>query len=189
MMTLEASFEDNPGRADEGFPKGRPSDRHRRDALQRMAVGAALGPLLLMPQMPAWAHHGWSSFDLERPLYLHGRAVEVKWRNPHAELVLERSGAPLPGDLARRSVPPQIAQVDGAGLLAKARLPQRGDGRWMVELAPLTRMGQWKIPEITAGTELSVRGFTFAGEKGEPVLRAEYLFLGSAIYGLRSSPA
>ena len=37
----------------------------------------------------AWAHHGWSSFDQERPIYLEGRAADVKWRNPHAELVLE----------------------------------------------------------------------------------------------------
>jgi len=50
-------------------------------------------------------------------------------------------------------------------------------------------MGQWKIPEITAGTEMAVLGFTFADEKGEAILRAEYLFLGSQVYGLRSSPA
>jgi len=59
----------------------------------------------------------------------------------------------------------------------------------LVELAPLTRMGQWKIPEITAGMEIAVLGFTFTDEKGEAILRAEYLFLGDQIYGLRSSPA
>lgn len=161
----------------------------RRRALQRIGTGAASALGLWALATPATAHHGWSSFDLERPLYLSGRAVEVKWRNPHAELVLERSGAGLPADLARRSMPPQVAQVDGPGLLAKARLPQRADTRWLVELAPLTRMGQWKVPEITAGTELAVLGFTFAGEKGEAVLRAEYLFLGTVVYGLRSGPA
>ena len=50
----------------------------------------------------AWAHHGWSSFDQNRPIYLEGRAVEVKWRNPHAELVLELpEKATLPADLAQ----------------------------------------------------------------------------------------
>ena len=137
----------------------------------------------------AWAHHGWSSFDQDRPIYLHGRASDVKWRNPHAELVLERSTLPIPSDLAQRPVPPQVAQVDGRGLLARAVLPQRSDARWMVELAPITRTDQWQVPELRNGVELAVLGFTFAGEKGEPILRAEYLFLGEKVYGLRSRPA
>jgi hypothetical protein len=45
------------------------------------------------------------------------------------------------------------------------------------------------VPEIKNGTDLAVLGFTFAGEKGEAVLRAEYLFLGGQVYGLRSGPA
>ena len=32
----------------------------------------------------AHAHHGWSSFDQDRPIYLEGTARDVKWRNPHA---------------------------------------------------------------------------------------------------------
>jgi len=34
-----------------------------------------------------------------------------------------------------------------------------------------------------------VLGYTTSGEKGDPVLRAEYLFVGGRAYGLRSSPA
>lgn len=156
----------------------------RRLFLATLATGAASGLT-----SPVWAHHGWSSFDQERPLYLQGRASEVKWRNPHAELVLERTARTLPADLAQRPVPAQVAQVDGRGLLARAALPQRSEARWLVELAPLTRMEQWQIPEIKAGTELSVLGFTFAGEKGEAILRAEYLFLEGKVFGLRSRPA
>jgi hypothetical protein len=33
-----------------------------------------------------------------------------------------------------------------------------------------------------------VVGFTYRDESGEPVLRAEYLFVGDRAYGLRSSP-
>lgn len=152
------------------------------------AAAAATGPVAWWGA-PAWAHHGWSSFDQDRPLYLQGRASEVKWRNPHAELTLERSAVPLPSDLAQRPVPPQVAQVDGRSLLARAALPQRPDARWLVELAPLTRMEQWQVPEIKNGAELAVLGFTFTGEKGEAVLRAEYLFLNGQVYGLRSRPA
>ena len=60
---------------------------------------------------------------------------------------------------------------------------------WEIELAPLTRMEAWQVAEIKPGTELSVLGFTFNDEKGEPVLRAEYLWVGGKAYGLRSSPA
>lgn len=138
----------------------------------------------------ARAHHGWSSFDLERPLFLEGRATQVAWRNPHVELELELPGElRLPTDLASRVVPLQQANVDGPGLLKAARLPTRRERRWQVELAPLTRMQAWKVPEIRNGDSLAVLGFTFAGERGEAVLRAEYLWLGGKVYGLRSSPA
>ena len=157
----------------------------RRDVLR---TTGALGLVGSVPM--AWAHHGWSSFDQERPIYLAGRAVEVKWRNPHVELVLElKSLLTLPADLAKRTVPAQSAQVDGRGLLGKAVLPTRRDRRWEIELAPLSRVGQWQVPEVGVGTELEVLGFTFTGEKGSPLLRAEYLFLGGKTYGMRSSPA
>jgi hypothetical protein len=50
-------------------------------------------------------------------------------------------------------------------------------------------MAQWRIPEIRPGTAVAVVGFTFAEEKGDAVLRAEYLFLDGKTYGLRSGPA
>lgn len=140
--------------------------------------------------LPALAHHGWSSFDQERPLYLAGRASKVVWRNPHGELELELPEAPsLPADLKQRELPRQSAPVDGPALLARTQLPTRRDRRWMVELAPLTRLSAWGVEEIKPGTELAVIGFTFTGEKGEAVLRAEYLFVAGKAYGLRSSPA
>ena len=91
--------------------------------------------------------------------------------------------------MAQRTLPAQSAPVDGKALLAKAVLPTRPDKRWEIELAPLTRLQAWKVPEIKPGTRLSVLGFTFTGEKGEAILRAEYLFLDGKVYGLRSSPA
>lgn len=146
------------------------------------------GSALLAP--PAWAHHGWSSFDQNRPIYLEGKARKVVWRNPHVEFELEvPAELKLPADLARRPVPAQSAPVDGPKLLAAAQLPKRKDKVWEIELAPLTRMEAWQVAEIKPGTELSVLGFTFTEEKGEPVLRAEYLWVGGKAYGLRSSPA
>lgn len=140
--------------------------------------------------LSARAHHGWSSFDPDRPIYLEGTVRKVRWQNPHAELELETPAElKLPADLAQRAVPAQASPVDGKALLAKTVLPTRKDRRWEVELAPLTRMQAWQVQEIKPGTAVSVVGFTLREEKGDAVLRAEYLFVDGKAYGLRSSPA
>lgn len=156
----------------------------RRTLLQAgaLALGGVTGA--------ARAHHGWSSFDQNRPIYLEGKAVQVAWRNPHAELVLEvPENLAVPAGLAQRPVPPQSASVDGAALLTRATVPTRKDRRWEIELAPIFRMNQWQVPEVKVGDTIAMVGFTFEGERGEPVLRVEYLFIGDKTYGLRSSPA
>jgi len=138
----------------------------------------------------AHAHHGWSSFDPERPLFLQGRVVSVKWQNPHAELVVELPpDYKLPADLASRPVPSQSANVDGKALLARAQAPSRQERRWEIELAPLTRLEAWKVAPPKVGDTVGVLGYTFKEEKGEPILRAEYLYVDGKAYGLRSSPA
>ncbi|MCU0924818.1 MAG: DUF6152 family protein [Hydrogenophaga sp.] len=160
--------------------------------MQRRALIRHTGAWAGLALLPGWAHahHGWSSFDQDRPIYLEGRAVEVKWRNPHAELVLELPDTlNLPADLARRPLPAQVAGVDGPALLARTSLPKRRDKRWEIELAPLTRLGQWQMPEIKPGASVALVGFTFKGEQGPALVRAEYVFLDGKTYGLRSSPA
>ena len=135
------------------------------------------------------AHHGWSSFDQDRPLFLQGRVVSVKWQNPHAELVVELpADYRVPADVASRVVPPQSAAVDGKALLARAAAPTRKDRRWEVELAPLTRLEAWKMPPVQVGATVGVLGYTFKDEKGDAILRAEYVFVDGKAYGLRSSP-
>jgi hypothetical protein len=155
---------------------------NRRDLLASGVLGAVL-PV-------AWAHHGWSGFDQDRPIYLEGKAVKVVWRNPRAEIDLELPAAlQLPADLAKRSVPAKSAAVDGPKLLAAAQLPKRRDKVWEIELAPLTRMQAWNVPEIRVGDSVAVLGYVAPEEKGDPVLRVEYLFHAGKVYGLRSSPA
>jgi Family of unknown function (DUF6152) len=159
----------------------------KEPSMQRRHLLAA-SALAFAPR--AFAHHGWSGFDPTRPVYLEGKVVKVAWRNPHAELTIELApDLKLPADLARRAVPAQSASVDGPGLLSRAVLPTRRDKVWQIELAPLTRMEAWKVPETKVGDTVSVLGFAAQGEQGEAVLRAEYLFAGGKAYGLRSSPA
>lgn len=152
----------------------------RRDLL---LLGAAVLPGL------AAAHHGWSSFDQDRPIWIEGEAASVAWRNPHAEVKLRiAADLKLPADLATRAWPAQSAGIDGAALARKAVLPTRRDRVWEVELAPLSRMEAWKVAEIRPGQRIGVLGYAAVGEKGEAVLRAEYLVVGEQAYGLRSSP-
>lgn len=154
---------------------------------RRLLTAAAIAGLGVSP---ARAHHGWSGFDADRPLYLQGRAARVRWQNPHAQLELEiPAGLKLPADLAKRPVPAQQAAVDGSALLSKAAVPRRTERVWTIELAPLTRMQAWKVPEIKPGDAVEVVGFGYPNDQGEPVLRAEFLFLGGQVYALRSSPA
>ena len=157
----------------------------RRDVLKTCAVWSVAGIGL-----PTLAHHGWSSFDQDRPIYLEGKVVKSVWQNPHVELLIDLPAAlKLPADLAQRTLPAQSAPVDGKALLAKAVVPTRQDKRWEIELAPLSRVQAWNIGEIKPGDSVAVLGFTFTGEKGAAILRAEYLFVAGKIYGLRSSPA
>ena len=152
-------------------------------------LGALTAPWLAVPQV-VLAHHGWSSFDQDRPIYLEGKVIAVRWANPHAELDIEvPANLKLPADLVKREVPAQTAPVDGRALLARASVPTRKDRQWEIELAPLTRMEAWKVPEIKVGATVSMLGFTLIGEKGEAVLRVEYLYLPGRAYALRSSPA
>jgi Family of unknown function (DUF6152) len=154
---------------------------HRRTVL--------LASLTSLP-LPALAHHGWSSFDQNRPLWLQGKAVKVAWKNPHAEFDLNvAANLALPPDLASRTVPAQSAPVDGPGLLRAARLPTRRDRRWHIELAPISRLEAWKVPPVKDGDEVGLLGFSFAEEKGEALMRVEYLFHAGQVFGLRSAPA
>ena len=49
--------------------------------MERRLLLAALAAAPLMPAAVR-AHHGWSGFDQDRPLYLEGRAAKVSWRSP-----------------------------------------------------------------------------------------------------------
>ena len=157
---------------------------------RRQWILASLGLPAATAWSLAWAHHGWSSFDQERPIYLEGRVAKVKWQNPHAELEIDvPASLKVPADLGKRTIPAQSAPIDGKALLARAVVPNRKDVRWELGLAPLTRMEAWKIAEIKPGTQVSVVGFTMKEEKGDAVVRVEYLYVDGKAYALRSSPA
>ena len=134
------------------------------------------------------AHHGWSSFDESKPIYLEGVVKSVKWQNPHAEVMLEVNRAEPPAALARFTIPKQSAHVDAVTVIGSAKAPSRKDAVWEVEFAPLTRMDAWRVAPIKAGEKIAVIGYTFKDEKGEATLRVEFLIGNGRVTPLRSSP-
>lgn len=146
----------------------------------------AAGSAALVPAPPAWAHHGWSSFDQDKPLYLSGTVRSVRWQNPHAEFVLTvPKDLALPADLSGRKLPAQSHTVDGAALLKRAALPAQAAGEWEIELAPLSRMSAWQVQELKPGDRVELIGYALEGKR---VFRVEYLFANGKVAGLRSSP-
>lgn len=135
-----------------------------------------------------FAHHGWSSFDETKPIYLEGIVKSVKWQNPHAEFMLEVNGAAPPAALTRFAVPKQSANIDAVMILGTAKAPTRKDKVWEVELAPITRMDSWKLAPVKVGEKISVVGYTFKDDKGEAILRVEFLVGNGKVTPLRSSP-
>ena len=136
----------------------------------------------------ASAHHGWSSFDETRPIYLEGTVKSVKWQNPHAEVMLEVNRSEPPAALARFAIPKQSAIVDAVTVIASAKAPTRKDAVWEVEFAPITRMDAWKVAPIKAGEKIAVIGYTFKDEKGDATLRVEFLIGNGKVTPLRSAP-
>ncbi len=136
----------------------------------------------------ASAHHGWSSFDETKPIYLEGVVKSVKWQNPHAEVMLEINRVEPPAAITRFAIPKQSAPVDAVTILGTAKAPTRKDAVWEIEFAPITRMDAWKVAPIKAGEKIAVVGYTFKDEKGEATLRVEFLIGNGKVTPLRSSP-
>lgn len=51
--------------------------------MKKLIIAAALCTL------PAYAHHGWSEYDQEKPLTLTGKVVESGYEHPHGHIRLE----------------------------------------------------------------------------------------------------
>ena len=163
------------------------SHTHTNAARRRLAL-TALGSILV-PSV-TWAHHGWSSFDIEQPVYLEGKVTKSTWKNPHAELIVTiPTGMKVPPDLASRNVPGQSANLDAKAILSKAAVPKRQAKTWELELAPLTRMELWQVAEIKVGATVAVVGYALKAGIAEAVVRVEYLWVDGKVYALRSSPA
>lgn len=147
-----------------------------------------LGVPATLLALRAGAHHGWSSFDETKAFCFEGEVVALRWQNPHADVELQVTGdLAVPPEVARLQVPAQQASVDGARILAGAQPAPRA-GVWTCELAPLTRIAAWNVPQPAVGERIAVVGY-LRPEATELRTRAEFVLIGGRVYPLRSLPA
>jgi hypothetical protein len=156
--------------------------------MKRRSLLLATPAFMLTPRVTL-AHHGWSSFDETRPIYLEGKVTKVKWQNPHAEIVMEINHRAMPATVAQLDSPKQQAAIDPKVVIPKAVAPTRKDKNWEVEFAPIFRMEAWKMTAPKEGDNVAVIGYTFKDEKGSATLRVEYWLVGGKAVPLRSMPA
>jgi hypothetical protein len=75
-----------------------------------LALFAVLA-LAVVEATPAFAHHGWSSYDNSRPLALTGTVTELSYSYPHATIRLDVAGKSWLAVLA----PPSRLSARGIG--------------------------------------------------------------------------
>jgi DNA/RNA endonuclease YhcR with UshA esterase domain len=61
-------------------------------AMRALFSAAVIGLAALALAAPASAHHGWGSYDSSKTVTIEATIVDVKYENPHVEIVLEAQG-------------------------------------------------------------------------------------------------
>ena len=59
----------------------------------RIAVAALASLAFAGVAIPAWAHHGWESYDAQKQQKVTGTITELKWEQPHAILWIDVKGS------------------------------------------------------------------------------------------------
>jgi Family of unknown function (DUF6152) len=130
---------------------------------RRPAIGlAAAGLLFAAGATGALAHHGWSSYDSSTLLRMSGRMVEVDYRNPHVQVVIEVPAEPEEDG---------TIEDEPLYLLAVLAPPARSEGRGMPRAA------------FQLGEMATVEGYKSRDEERE--MRAERITIGSTTVDLR----
>ena len=109
----------------------------KKNSWRRAVLGLALAALLSVPA--AEAHHGWSSYNTQVPLYLEGTRRRSQWRNPHPELVVVIEAPARAVDPSKVSA----AVRRGRGRSSETRWLARKPpvpGRYAVHLPPIARL-------------------------------------------------
>jgi hypothetical protein len=129
------------------------------------AVLGAVTAASLAYDPPAYAHHGWSSFNTCHAYYANGTVTYVRWGNPHSEVRLKIEGTALPGNWSERPLPQGADERDGKATIASAR-PYGGEHQELhLVLAGPSWMERWGLSRpLKVGEKIEVVGFLGAAD-------------------------
>ncbi|MGI9024967.1 MAG: DUF6152 family protein [Burkholderiaceae bacterium] len=82
--------------------------------LLKKRATSALAAALVAFAAPAFAHHGWSDYDADKPLTLNGTIKTSSYENPHATIALDVSGKVYTVILA------PVSRMEGRGAAREA---------------------------------------------------------------------
>ena len=117
----------------------------------------------------SWAHHGWSYFDTRTPYYLEGTIQEVRWQNPHVEVVLDvPESVELPEGFSNMAFPQELVDLGFREQLGDLAAPENAAGTWTLVLAPISRLTRWGMSEAPQVSQiLRAVGFVSCEEEHE----------------------
>jgi hypothetical protein len=121
--------------------------------------------LTLLPTVPVFAHHGWSTFDTRHAYYVTGTVTYVRWGNPHSEVKLRVEKVNLPANFAERELPSGGNERDGRETLASARAYDGRHAELELVLAGPSWMDRWGLTRpLQVGEKIEAVGFLNAGD-------------------------
>jgi hypothetical protein len=85
----------------------------------------------LVLALPAAAHHGWGSYDADKPMTIEGVIEMIKLENPHGEMTVKVEGSPwliTLAPLSRMNNRGATAEIVAAGKAVKAYGYPKRDG-------------------------------------------------------------
>lgn len=125
------------------------------------SLSAGLAPVLgLSTARPAFAHHGWNTFDTRRAYFAAGPVTHVRWGNPHGEVHISVARTALPANWKARELPVGANEADARETIASAR-PYRGEHKvlQLVTAGP-EWMARWGLNRpLQVGETIEVVGF------------------------------
>jgi hypothetical protein len=117
---------------------------------------------------PAFAHHSWTSQDTRYAYYLSGTITDVRWGNPHVEVLLKLGQREVPDGFAARPLPPGADERDGRLSMQSARAYTGRRDVLRLTLAPPEYMARWGLNRrLKVGERIEAVGFLNTQEPDE----------------------
>ncbi|MGA4419582.1 DUF6152 family protein [Ralstonia nicotianae] len=113
---------------------------------RRVILGtAALAAATLVPALPAFAHHGWPSFDTDRLIYVAGTvSSEGTWGNPHSlfDITVDSN---LPARTPTLTIPKELQDPEDSSRVNAAPSYKGSRKELKIIIAPPAWSGRWGL--------------------------------------------